>query len=205
MKKILLSVGLVIALLITNAAFAQNKNTYRSVKEAMSASSEKNISLDLSNQSLTEIPEEVYTLKNLRLLNLSQNNITQISDKIGDLTHLKVLNLTENKLTKLPESITNLTQLMVLICAKNQLTNLPKGMGKLSHLRILNVKSNNIVQFPEALNEYNAQNCTLHRFSDENNPYSKNTKAIPSSFSKIVATNLQKVKENTEKYIKKSK
>ena len=58
--------------------------------------------LNLSNQGLTEIPDSVWSLKNLEALDLSGNQIQQISSKIDSLKSLVYLNLMGNPITELP-------------------------------------------------------------------------------------------------------
>ena len=66
--------------------------------------------LDLSGMSLTEIPNDVFTLANLESLDISENSIRTL-DKISTLQNLKNLYVRNNKISALPESILELTQL----------------------------------------------------------------------------------------------
>ena len=58
--------------------------------------------LDLSWQGLTEIPREVFQLKNLTWLNLSHNQIVKIPDEIAQLQTLITLHLGSNQIVKYP-------------------------------------------------------------------------------------------------------
>lgn len=132
--------------------------------------------LDLSNQNLTSIPAEVFSLKNLKTLKLSNNNISVIPReitklrrlekldlsnnklsnfyaKVCQLPKLKVLNLNNNYLKTIPKQIKDLNELRVLSIANNELTSLPKEFAELKRLRKLNISKNNFELFPHELTE----------------------------------------------------
>ena len=73
--------------------------------------------LDLSLQSpkLKQIPEAVYTFKNLKYLELAYNQIGSISDRVSELQALEVLGLNGNKyLTSVSDSVVKLKSLKLL-------------------------------------------------------------------------------------------
>ncbi|MEO1396477.1 MAG: COR domain-containing protein [Cyanobacteria bacterium J06634_5] len=82
-------------------------------------------SLDLSSNSLTELPESIGNLTNLTSLNLKHNDLTELPESIGNLTNLTFLNLYQNRIRTLPESIGNLTNLNRLYLRNNPLDQLP--------------------------------------------------------------------------------
>jgi len=53
-------------------------------------------SLDLSYHSLTEIPQEIFKLKNLEFLNLSNNKLSELPVGIYRLDKLRELNISNN-------------------------------------------------------------------------------------------------------------
>ena len=118
-------------------------------------------SLDLSSyhwaedsQKLTQIPEEVFELTHLKILNLRNNQLTTLPDFISSLSNLTELDLRENRLTDLPESIGNLSELTWLYLSRNQLTTLPESITKLSNLTRLYLSSNPLETPPiEVANE----------------------------------------------------
>lgn len=71
--------------------------------------------LDLSNQGLTEIPENVYRMENLIMLDLSGNSIQELPSELGRLHNLRSLNVSDNPITKVSTEITSLSQLTDLI------------------------------------------------------------------------------------------
>ena len=115
-------------------------------------------SLNLSNDyltadedKLTEIPEEVFELKHLKVLTLSNNKILTISEYLGNLTNLITLNLGDNQLATLPENLDNLTSLTALYLEENQLTTLPENLGNLTNLTALYLGRNKLTTLPENL------------------------------------------------------
>ena len=59
--------------------------------------------LNLSRQNLTEIPEYVYEIKNLKTLKLYGNSLDSISYRIGELENLEELFIGKNNLKTLPK------------------------------------------------------------------------------------------------------
>ena len=115
--------------------------------------------LDLSNDyhrkyaadTLTEIPPEVFDLKQLESLSLRANDLTELPAKIGNLANLKRLDLRNNRLQILPESFGKLTNLTTLIINDNQLVYLPSCLGNLSNLGELYASDNQLEQIPESI------------------------------------------------------
>ena len=97
------------------------------IKEAKEQGLKK---LDLSNDlgtddadKLTEIPVEVFELKQLESLNLSGNQLKHLPESISQLSNLRKLYLRGNQLTNLPESITKISNLTELDLSDNPLVN----------------------------------------------------------------------------------
>jgi len=102
--------------------------------------------LDLSNNTLAELPPEIGKLTNLEYLNVgastesgSENQLSTLPPEIGKLTQLKTLLVGHNQLTALPSEIGQLSQLEELYIGskENQFTGLPPEIGQLSRLRVL--------------------------------------------------------------------
>ena len=75
--------------------------------------------LVLSNLNLTEIPKEVYGLKNLTYLDLSQNKLSEIPDEIKELELLEFLILRNNDFKKFPDSLYTLQRIKHLSFQEN--------------------------------------------------------------------------------------
>jgi len=131
--------------------------------------------LDLRSMKLTELPESIGQLKQLRKLDLGRdyakkdevkNQLTTLPDSLGQLTQLTELNLSDNQLTTLPDSLGQLTQLTELDLSYNQLTTLPDSLGQLTQLRNLNFQSNLFNKVPKEICEL----INLTSLSLSNNP-----------------------------------
>lgn len=125
--------------------------------------------LTLKNGGLTKLPDAIFELTNLEILNLQVNQLSgEISDKIKNLTKLTFLDLSRNqfrgsidlagmsnlkyvyllgnsslsgKLDFLP-SLTSLVELNISDCDFNG--EIPLGVGELKNLEVLNLCNNNL-------------------------------------------------------------
>jgi Leucine-rich repeat (LRR) protein len=77
--------------------------------------------LDLSCKNISFIPNEIYGLTNLEILNLSKNRISSIDSKIESLVNLKSLDLSDNSLMEVPSEIMRLPKLQVFAVGGNPL------------------------------------------------------------------------------------
>jgi len=108
--------------------------------------------LSVSGNHLTSLPEWGYNrLVELRSLNLGNNQLTVLPNWIGELTQLQRLDVSHNQLSALPGRMGKLTQLQGLDVSRNQLLTLPESLGQLIQLRDLNVWANRLVSLPEAV------------------------------------------------------
>ncbi|PSB53575.1 hypothetical protein C7B67_02475 [filamentous cyanobacterium Phorm 6] len=102
---------------------------------------------------LTQFPDSVLQLTNLKILFLANNQITEIPEAIGQLSNLTQLVLGDNQITKISEALAQLSNLTQLHLSDNQITKIPEALGKLSNLTQLNLSHNQITQIPEALDQ----------------------------------------------------
>ena len=107
--------------------------------------------LNLWNRGLTEIPDSIVNLTNLRILYLSNNQLTSLPDSIGNLTNLIFLDLHYNQLTSLHDSIGNLTNLRKLNLSNNQLRSLQDSIGNLTNLTELDLSYNPLKSLPDSI------------------------------------------------------
>ena len=91
----------------------------RLIEEARETGATK---LYLSNQGLTELPTELFQLKNLNVLDLSNNQLASLPLELFQLANLKSLALDTNQLINLPPEIVQLKKLIALALSHNQLT-----------------------------------------------------------------------------------
>jgi len=135
-------------------------DTSKQVQEIISKAKEtKSTKLDLSNQSLTKIPEEVFELTNLTELNLNKNHLTSLPEAITKLSQLTILKFGDskrmfwggNQLKNIPDFIVNLSNLLWLDLSYNSLNYLPDCITKLSKLNRLSLRNNQLTNIPDSI------------------------------------------------------
>jgi internalin A len=109
--------------------------------------------LDLSDNQLTTLPEWLGQLITLRKLKLNDNQLTTLPEWLGQLSNLQSLNLSTNQLTTLPEWLGQLTNLQMLVLNHNQLTTLPDMLDQLTNLQMLVLNDNQLTTLPEWLGQ----------------------------------------------------
>ena len=103
------------------------------------------ISLRFSNNKFNSIPQSLYQLSNLKLLDMSGNNISEIDGNLlKGLSSLVELDLSKNKIKFIPNSIQFLSFLEVLKVSNNQLLEIPEELGILTRLKKLFLNENSL-------------------------------------------------------------
>lgn len=102
------------------------------------------ISLDMSSNQLTSLPDDFSDLKYLKELDLSRNKIQGLPDDFGKLKHLHILNLKQNQLQTMPRSIANLSNLEILDLSFNQIKSIPLEIAGLKNLKKLNLMGTDV-------------------------------------------------------------
>ena len=120
----------------------QAEQTWDNLDEAMARIEMAKDDLDLRGLGLSELPESISQLTQLRFLVLSNNHLTKLPEFIGRLTRLKQLLLQNNQVTELPDSIGQLVRLQRLILSNNRLAELPESIGQLTQLNTLSLHNN---------------------------------------------------------------
>jgi Leucine-rich repeat (LRR) protein len=101
--------------------------------------------LHLNNMRLKQVPEVIWSLSKLTILDLSNNKIDSLSYRIGHLNQLKQLILNRNYLIALPLEITLLPQLYYLDLWSNLIIEFPsqiealKNSLKIVDMRVINI------------------------------------------------------------------
>ncbi|MEG4627854.1 leucine-rich repeat domain-containing protein [Microcoleus sp. w1-18aA5] len=118
--------------------------------------------LNLRGSRIPSIPEAVRQLSNLTELNLSCNQITSIPEAVGQLSNLTELDLSCNQITSIPEWLGQLSNLKSFSLSFNQITSIPEWLGQLSNLKSFFLSSNQITSIPEAVGQLpNLKNLSL--------------------------------------------
>ncbi len=134
---------------------------YNNLKQALDNPLEVHY-LSLTNEGIEELPKEIATLKNLKILNLSylpnkdKNSYlyTVLQEDEGErVVTLFSVDDSKKPLRKLPKEIGQLTHLEELLCAGNQLTVLPKEIGQLKKLTNLDCSNNQLTHIPKEIGQ----------------------------------------------------
>ncbi|RDL43305.1 protein kinase [Marinomonas piezotolerans] len=129
--------------------------------------------LDLSDNHLSELPDDLTSLVNLKILFASNNQFEHVPDVLGRMPKLEMIGfkhnrirtvskhclppqtrwliLTDNQIQELPDSIGRLTRLEKLALAGNALTKLPDSFGGLTNLGLLRISANRLNAFPDVV------------------------------------------------------
>ena len=118
--------------------------------------------LNLSNNNLSELPDDFGRLKKLRILFLSENNFTEVPKVLMECSNLTMIGFKSNKIVNFPEDALPLnTQWLIL--TDNQIERLPDSIGKLSKLQKCMLAGNKIVSLPKTM--ASCKNLELLRIS----------------------------------------
>jgi TonB family protein len=104
--------------------------------------------LALIGRGLTEVPEGIDEMKNLKILDLERNNLTSLPTELGNLKELEMLTVPANYLATLPESIAQLKSMHVLGLAMNQFQEFPISITQLRDLKAVDLASNSLKTLP---------------------------------------------------------
>eukprot|EP01113_Clastostelium_recurvatum_P033783 TRINITY_DN4506_c0_g1_i4.p1 TRINITY_DN4506_c0_g1~~TRINITY_DN4506_c0_g1_i4.p1 ORF type:complete len:2236 (+),score=435.24 TRINITY_DN4506_c0_g1_i4:18-6725(+) len=105
------------------------------------------ISLDLSFNLLTAVPDSLGTLRTLRRLNLSHNMLREFPRFVLGLFHLEGLDLSFNRIDRVPGdiSLSSMKTLTTLMLNNNNLSDMPRGLESMSHLSSFSVGGNSLL------------------------------------------------------------
>jgi Leucine-rich repeat (LRR) protein len=98
-----------------------------------------------------DFAKRILKYNHLQELRITGMRLKAVPDVVWDLTELTVLDLSNNRLDSLSQGIGNLIHLERLILNRNYLLTLPVEIISLSRLSFLDLWSNLIVEFPEGI------------------------------------------------------
>lgn len=107
--------------------------------------------LDLSGNSLQKVPDSVSKLKNLKEIYLNGNKLREIPFALFNLDALATLDVSDNLLDKIPEELSQLLFLSHLDISENHIDRIPHFINKIKSLVELNLSSNNFSSLPKAM------------------------------------------------------
>ncbi|MCK8047045.1 leucine-rich repeat-containing serine/threonine-protein kinase [Shewanella sp. 1CM18E] len=110
--------------------------------------------LDLSDNNLSELPDNLEQLTHLKILFLTNNNFDSVPLVLARCPKLEMISFKSNKLTSVPElSLPEQTRWLIL--TDNQIESLPEDMGRLYRLEKLALAGNKLTSLPDSM-----ANCT---------------------------------------------
>ena len=135
------------------------------------------VDLDLSDNAITNLPDEISSFNHLRELRLAGNELSHLPRSFfyGNLgNQLRFLDLSRNSLTFLPNDIANLRNLRTLKLDENKLKRLPFRVGKMLLIMRLSAANNQIETLPGTLaqtmlDELDLSGNPLKSIEDQNN------------------------------------
>ena len=114
--------------------------------------------LKVKGKDLDDLPESIFQLRELEVLDLSPEreacidfHLVLLPPSISLLLHLRVLMLDTNSLSHLPPSISALSRLQQLSLSNNFVSQLPQEMDQLQELSSIHLSNNHFQVFPEVL------------------------------------------------------
>lgn len=151
--------------------------------------------LDLSNNALSNLPDDLPKLRHLKILFCSNNRFNHLPKILGDCPQLSMIGfranqintiaptslpstlrwlvLTDNQISELPTAIGHCTSLKKLMLAGNQLRSLPLSIANCRQLELLRISANKFSTLPNEL--FELPNLSWLAFSG--NPLSTQTAA----------------------------
>eukprot|EP00756_Hemistasia_phaeocysticola_P062655 Hpha_TRINITY_DN6108_c0_g1::TRINITY_DN6108_c0_g1_i1::g.164885::m.164885 len=116
--------------------------TLKAIPESLCELGGKLISLDLSNNEISEVPPEIVQLPFLTSLSLKSNQLKSLPDEIGELSELTDLHLGHNMLEVLPDTFHQLQCLRVCGLDWNDFVGFPEQLFKIRSLELLYIVEN---------------------------------------------------------------
>lgn len=99
-----------------------------------------------------DLRSSCYIFRNLHTINLSNNSLSIIPDEFCNLSALKECYLSFNHIKYLPDNFKNLKSLLILHLNSNKLVYLPSSIRDMKQLEELDLYDNIIIEFPWYLN-----------------------------------------------------
>lgn len=96
------------------------------------------------------------------VLNLNSLELTDVPETLRSMTDVRYLNLGFNDLRILPSWISELQSLELLVVRANKLRELPPEIGKLNYLYTLWAEDNDLQQLPESLRQLTLEQLRIH-------------------------------------------
>lgn len=106
-----------------------------------------------SNIKTKTLPDEFYSLTNLKQIEIQGSELEEIDIKINNLKKLENLTLFYNKIHTMPINMGNLKEVEKILIQHNKIESLPLDIGLLKNLTHLNISDNKIHELPHSFIE----------------------------------------------------
>lgn len=127
---------------------------YRSLPEALANADDVfHLRLKIRNG---EIPEEIFALQNLEVLELKKGKIETLPEGFAQLKNLRKLDLSSNQITWFPAVLLEMHWLEELRLGKNPLQRVPDEIHRMESLRVLDLWSTQVNRLPVSVAEMNS-------------------------------------------------
>ena len=118
--------------------------------------------LGLYSQQINFLPNEIWNLKNLKVLNFVKCGLNELPKKIGALISLNELYIGGNQLTVIPKSIEQLEDLKILYILEDNLFSIPEVIGNLRNLNELVLSSKFVKKLPHSIIQLTSNTCSVY-------------------------------------------
>jgi len=111
--------------------------------------------IKFEGKKIDQLPQRLYSFKNLKVLDISDNNITVLDKNFENffenLNNLRILNASKNNIEKIEFDFNNFNSLVHLDLSKNKLTSLPASISNAKTLEYIDLSFNNFDNIPKEL------------------------------------------------------
>ena len=121
---------------------------FTSFAAADAVPAEEVLRLSFKRKLPADFNEKIVKYKYLQEIHLKSMRLKEVPQSVWSLQHLTVLDLSNNKLCAISARLGELLYLERLIINRNDISELPKQIAALTHLRYIDMFSTQIVDFP---------------------------------------------------------
>uniref|UniRef100_A0A7I4Z3S2 Leucine-rich repeat-containing protein 58 n=1 Tax=Haemonchus contortus TaxID=6289 RepID=A0A7I4Z3S2_HAECO len=109
------------------------------------------VSLDVSSNGLSVLPEDVGSMVHLRTLAARNNLLEELPKSMANLEHMEALYLSGNRFETVPPPVFSMYRLRVLHLGGNRIETVPYAIGSMSKLEILYLGGNLLHEVPATI------------------------------------------------------
>jgi Leucine-rich repeat (LRR) protein len=126
--------------------------------------------LDLSSLELESLPESLWELTDLQILNIRNNHISSLSPEMANMQHFTTLFADHNAFTEFPMVLTGMSSIIFIDLSYNQIANFPVEIKNLVNIQYLYLDENQITEIPIEITEMPLVATDIQIITLVNNP-----------------------------------